>query len=132
MDLEGGTMMLDRILVKDLLLRAIVGINDDERTNRQDVVINLVLEADTRPAARSDDIADAVNYRTIAKQVIDLVEASEFLLVEKLAEEVARVCLADRRVVTAQVTVEKPTALRFAGSVGVSIHRSREDFPDLA
>ena len=66
-------MMLDRILIKDLLLRAIVGINDDERTNRQDVVINLVLEADTRPAARSDDIADAVNYRTVAKEVIDLV-----------------------------------------------------------
>jgi dihydroneopterin aldolase/D-erythro-7,8-dihydroneopterin triphosphate epimerase len=132
MKLESRTMTPDRILIKDLLLRAIVGINDDERTNRQDVVINLVLEADTRPAAKSDDIADAVNYRTIAKQVIDFVEASEFLLVEKLASEIAKVCLADRRVMRVQVTVEKPTALRFAGSVGVSIHRTREDFPELA
>jgi D-erythro-7,8-dihydroneopterin triphosphate epimerase len=111
----------DRIIIKDLLLRAIIGVNDEERVNRQDVLINLVLETDTRAAARSDDIADTVNYRTLTKQVIELVENSRFLLVEKLAEEVARLCLADPRIERARVRVEKPTALRFAGSVGVSI-----------
>ena len=119
--------MTDRILIKDLFLRTIIGINDDERSNRQDVLINLMLEADTRAAGLSDDIDDTVNYRSITKQVIELVENSQFFLVEKLAEEIARLCLVDRHVDRVWVTVEKPAALRFAKSVGVSIQRSRED-----
>ena len=63
--------MTDQILINDLFLRTIIGVNDDERSNRQDVLINLALDVDTRPAARSDNIDDAVNYRTIAKQVIE-------------------------------------------------------------
>ncbi|MBW3543246.1 MAG: dihydroneopterin aldolase [Planctomycetes bacterium] len=118
---------MDRIIIKDLLLRAIIGINDEERTNRQDVLINLSIYTDTRPAARSDDVADAVNYRTLTKQVIDLVETSQFSLVERLADAIATLCLADRRVARVQVAVEKPTALRFASSVGVSIERTRDD-----
>lgn len=119
--------MPDRILIKDLLLRTIVGINDDERTERQDVLINLIVEADTRRAGQTDDIADAVNYRSLTKAIIQLVESSRFLLVERLAEEIAKCCLADERVDKVQVTVEKPMALRFARSVGVSIERSRAD-----
>ena len=119
--------MHDRVFIRDLLLRAIIGINEEERVKRQDVVLNLELETDTRPAAASDSIDDAVNYRDIAKQTIELVEASQFFLVERLAEEVARVCLADQRVRRVRVTVEKPTAVRFARSVGVSIERGRDD-----
>lgn len=119
--------MTDRILIKDLLVRTIIGINDDERIEKQDVLINLVLEADTRKAGGTDNIEDAVNYRTITKQVIGLVETSRYLLVERLAEEIARICLSDSRVERVQVTVEKPMALRFARSVGISIERSRED-----
>lgn len=119
--------MSDRVFVKDLLLRAIIGINDDERVKKQDVVVNIELETDTRPAAASDDIEDAVNYRDLAKNTIDLVETSRFFLVERLADEIAKVCLADPRVQRVRVTVEKPTAVRFAKSVGVSIERGRDD-----
>jgi len=119
--------MADQILINDLFLRTIIGINDDERANRQDVLINLALDVDTQPAGRSDDITDAVNYRSIAKQVIELVEGSQFFLVERMAEEIATLCLRDPRVTRARVRVEKPDALRFARSVGVSIERSRDD-----
>ena len=119
--------MTDQILIKDLLLRTVIGINDAERRDRQDVLVNLVLDADLRPAGRSDDVSDAVNYRTLAKQVIQLVENSQFYLVEKLATEIAAVCLSDPRVRRARVTVEKPGALRFARSVGVTIERSQGD-----
>lgn len=117
--------MPDFIEINDLLLRTIIGINDDERVNQQDVLINLRLETDLRPAAKSDNIDDAVNYRTICKQVINFVEGSQFLLVERLAEEVATLCLADERVLSVRVRVDKPGALRFARSVGVEIERSR-------
>lgn len=118
---------MDKIHIKDLLLRTIIGINDDERRNRQDVLINLVMHADLRPAGASDDIDDAVNYRTITKRIIALVENSQFFLVEKMADEIAKICLEDQRVKRARVRIEKPGALRFARSVGVSIKRSRKD-----
>ena len=119
--------MTDQIHICDLHLRAIIGINDQERRDRQDVLINLTLDTDTRVAGRSDDIGDAFNYRTLAKRVIGLVENSQFYLVEKLAAEVARLCLEDARVERVRVSVEKPGALRFARSVGVTIERGRED-----
>ena len=86
--------------------------------------ITFRLETNTDRAL--NDIKDAVNYRTITKQTIRLVERSSFLLVERLAHEIASICLADPRVERARVRVEKPGALRFARSVGVEIGRGRE------
>ncbi len=119
--------MNDEVRINGLFLRTIIGINDDEREHKQDVRIDLVLSVDTRPAARTDRIEDAVNYRTIAKRVIDLVENSRFFLVERMTEEIARLCLQDPRVSRVKVRVEKPAALRFSRSVGVTIVRSRGD-----
>jgi dihydroneopterin aldolase/2-amino-4-hydroxy-6-hydroxymethyldihydropteridine diphosphokinase len=119
--------MTDRILIKDLLLRTIIGINDEERRNRQDVLINIILHADTRGAGALDDITHAVNYRTVTKRVIALVEGSEFFLVEKMAAEIAAICLDEPGVERATIRVEKPGALRFARSVGVEIERTRAD-----
>jgi dihydroneopterin aldolase/D-erythro-7,8-dihydroneopterin triphosphate epimerase len=119
--------MTDRIEIKDLLLRTIIGINEEERRKRQDVLINIIMFADMHAAGASDDIADAVNYRTITKQVIQRVEGSQFYLVEKMAAEIADICLQDPRVERVRVSVEKPGALRFARSVGVTIERGRQD-----
>ncbi|MBN1246132.1 MAG: 2-amino-4-hydroxy-6-hydroxymethyldihydropteridine diphosphokinase [Anaerolineae bacterium] len=123
--------MKDQIHIKDLLLRAIVGINQEEREKRQDVRINITLVADTSRAGLTDAIEDAVNYKTITKQVIRMVETSSFFLVERLAAEIAELCLADPKVEAARVFVEKPGALRFARSVGVEIERTREQLRDL-
>lgn len=121
-------MALDRVEVRDLLLRCIIGINPEERTHPQDVLINLTMFADLRPAGNSDDIGDAVNYKTASKRVIALVEQSQFFLVEKMATEIARLILTEFAVEWVQVRVEKPGALRFARSVGVEIERTRADF----
>ena len=115
----------DRIKITDLHLRAIIGINPDERKNLQDVLINIVLYVDSRPAAESDDISDSANYRTITKEIIKLVESSKFYLIEKLASEIATICLKSQQVETVSVNVQKPTALRFAKSVGITIERSK-------
>ncbi len=117
----------DRIEIRDLLLRTIIGVNDWERKERQDVLINITLFADLRAAGASDRIEDTVNYRTVAKKVIQHVEASQRYTVEALAEDIARLCLGEPGVLRARVRVEKPGALRFARSVGVEIERTRED-----
>jgi len=115
----------DRILIRDLLIRGIIGIHDWEREKKQDILVNIVLEADCRPAGISDDFRDAVDYRAVTKKVLGLVENSSFFLVEKLAEEIARICMEDERVQAARVRVEKPGAVRFSQSVGVEVERRR-------
>ena len=113
----------DRILIRDLLVRGIVGINPEERRAKQDIVINVDMWADTRAAGASDDVAHAVNYRTVCKRIIEHVESAAPMLVEKLAADVARLVLAEFAVERVRVRVEKPGALRFARSVGVEIER---------
>ena len=117
--------MTDRIFVEDLHLRGIIGIHDWEREKQQDILINVEMEADCQAAGLSDDFRDAVDYRAVTKKIIALVEDSAFFLVEKLAEEIARICLEDPRVMLARVKVEKPGAVRFSRSVGVQVERRR-------
>jgi len=125
-EVRGVTEGLDRIRIKDLLLRCIVGINPDERKNKQDVLINITLYTDLRKPGSSDNIDDTVNYKTIKNRIVGLVESSSYFLVEKLAEEIARECLTSPSVAAVEVAVDKPGALRFARSVGVEILRARQ------
>ncbi len=117
--------VMDRILIKDLMLRCVLGLSEEERREKQDVLINLILWTDLRPAAANDSIEDAVDYSAVKKRIITLVEGSQYHLAETLADRIARLCLEQNAVQQVQVTVEKPTALRFAHSVGVEIIRSR-------
>lgn len=114
---------LDRIVIRDLMLRCIVGINPDERVHRQDVVITITLFVDLSRPCASDKIEDTVNYKTIKDEIVDLVESSQFFLIEKLAEEIAQTCLRHTAVHAVSVSLDKPAALRFARSVAVEIHR---------
>ncbi|MBI1318440.1 MAG: dihydroneopterin aldolase [Candidatus Hydrogenedens sp.] len=117
---------LDRIHIRGLLVRCIVGINDDERENKQDVRLGVTLHADLRKAGASDNIDDTVNYKGIKQALFKMVEASDYFLIERLADEAARVCLQDKRVRRVDVVVDKPGALRFAESVAVEITRYQE------
>jgi FolB domain-containing protein len=119
---------MDRIVIRDLLVRGIIGINEEERRERQDVLVNLEMWTDTRAAADADDIAAAVNYRSVCKKVVALIEGSSYLLVERLASEIARLVLTQFAVARIRVRVEKPGALRFARSVGVEIERASADY----
>lgn len=114
---------MDRIIIKDLLLRGIIGINDWEREKKQDILINISLFADLRKAGESDAIEESVNYRTITKKIIRHVEQSERFTVEALAQDIVNLCLQESGVIKTRVRVEKPGALRFARSVGVEIER---------
>lgn len=119
-------MDYDKIYIRDLLLRCIIGFNDDERREKQDVIVNVVLYADLTEPCRTDNVVDSVDYKTVKKNIIAMVEASSFLLIERLAEEIAGICLAHPFVRMAQVTVDKPGALRFSKSVAVEIMRRKE------
>jgi dihydroneopterin aldolase/D-erythro-7,8-dihydroneopterin triphosphate epimerase len=118
----------DRITLHDLLVRGIVGLKPDERTNRQDILVNATFLADTRKPGASDDIADTVNYRTAAKAMIAHIEREGPNLVEKLAADLVRICFeSDPRIEAVELSVEKPGAIRFARSVGITITRTRAE-----
>jgi len=116
---------MDKIFIKDLVARGIIGVNPDERKQSQDILINVVLMADTTKAGQSDDISDTVSYSMIAKKVRACAETAQRFTVEALAEDIARLCLAEAGISKVQVRVEKPRAVRFADSVGVEIERAK-------
>lgn len=118
-------MTVDRILIEGLLVRCIIGINDHERRERQDVIISIALSADIKKACSSDRVEDTVDYKALKKEVMAYAESSNFFLIEALAEAIADICLARPLVKEAKVRVDKPAALRFSKSVAVEITRTR-------
>jgi FolB domain-containing protein len=118
---------MDKIHIRDILLRCVIGINPEERREKQDVVIDVTLYADLSLAGATDDFNNTVDYKAVKQRIVELVEGSSFYLVEALAETIARACLEFDGVEQVDITVEKPTALRFARTVGVEISRRRKD-----
>ena len=119
---------MDIIEIDGLRLRCIIGFSLHERKDKQDVVIDLRIGTDMRRAGETDNPDDTFNYRTVTKAIIQHVEQSEYALVEKLAAEIARICIVDHKAPYVQVRVHKPGALRFSDSVGVVIERIPDDF----
>jgi FolB domain-containing protein len=119
---------MDKIIINDLLVRSIIGINADERVNKQDILINIILFTDIREAGKSDSISTSINYKSVTKRVIKHVEESSDFLIEKLVSDIAFLILSEFNVERVRVRVEKPGALRFTKSVGIEIERSLADF----
>lgn len=117
---------MDKVFIKDLVARGIIGVNDPEREKPQEIFINITLFMDTSKAGKSDKLEDTVNYRTLAKKALAHAESSKRYTVEALAEDIASLCLKESKVQKVCVRVEKPGAVRFSRSVGAEIERSRE------
>ena len=118
---------MDKVIIKNLLARGIIGINDWERKRAQDILINLTLFTDTQRAGQTDNINDCVDYSKMSKKIMAHAESANKLTVEALANELAKLCFEDKNVQKVIVCVEKPGAVRFAESVGVEIERSRDE-----
>ncbi|REG86506.1 dihydroneopterin triphosphate 2'-epimerase [Marinomonas pollencensis] len=115
-----------QIHIENLRLRTYIGFNESEKNNKQDVVINAWIDYCASAASQSDDINQAVNYRTLCKDIIKHVESNRFLLLEKLTSEVLSLCTNAANVSAAKVTVSKPHALRFADSVSLTLSTQRD------
>jgi len=113
------------VRIKDLRLRTIIGVYEHERKHRQDVVINVAAEFDGARAAESDAVEDTVDYKAMKARIVDVVTGSRFRLLERLAAAVLEAVLADEKVLSASVEVDKPGALRFCESVSVTVSGGR-------
>lgn len=121
---------MDKIFLRELKAEAIIGIFDWERQVRQTVLIDLEMAADVRRAAASDSIADTLNYKRVAKRLLEFIDQSSFHLVETLAERIAGLVIEEFNVPWVKVTLNKPGAIRSSKSVGIIIERSAGDSSD--
>jgi len=119
---------MDIIEIDNLRLRTQIGFSAHELGDLQDVIISLRLATNQLRAGESDVPDDAYNYKTVTKAIIRHVEQAKYFLVEKLAEEIARLCVIDHHAPYVQVRVHKPGALRHSDSVGVRIERRPADY----
>jgi dihydroneopterin aldolase len=122
----------DRIFLHGLTSECIIGFIDWERRVRQTVVLDIELPVDCRRASLTDDVADTLDYKKVAKRVLAYVAASEFKLVETLAHRVALLVLEEFGVEWVRVALNKPGAIRDSRDVGVVIERTRVDLPAAA
>lgn len=118
---------MDKVIIKDLIARGIIGVNDWEREKPQEILINLELYGDLSKVGQTDEVEDSLNYRTIAKEALRIAETAERFTVEALASDIADACMEFEGLVKAIIRVEKPGAVRFADSVGVEIERQKTE-----
>ena len=114
---------MDIVYIRELEIDAIIGIYDWERETKQTVSIDLEMGCDNTKAAASEDIADALDYKSVAKRLISFVEGSESLLVETLAERIAAIVLEEFSVPWLRLRLGKPGAVTGSKDVGVIIER---------
>jgi dihydroneopterin aldolase len=114
---------MDKIFLHELKVETIIGIWEWERKIRQTVIIDLEMSADIARAAATDDVADTLNYKSVAKRIQSFVADSSFQLVETLAERIAEIIRGEFGVAWVRVTVHKPGAIRGSRDVGIDIER---------
>ena len=118
---------MDIVYITQLEIDTVIGVYDWERNIRQKITVDLEMATDIRLAGRSDDLVDALDYKAISKRIITFVEASEFMLVEALAENIATLLIDEFKIPWLRLTLGKPGALSTAKDVGVIIERGSVD-----
>ena len=121
---------MDKIFLRELEIDAVIGIWERERSVKQKVSVDLELAADARIAAKADSIEGTLNYKDVAKRIIDYVENSEFQLVESLAECVAKIVVKEFGVSWLSLSVAKPGAIEGSRTVGITIERTAADYAE--
>ena len=117
---------MDIVYIRDLKIDTIIGIYEWEREVRQVVSLDLEMGADIKAAASSDNIEDTLNYKAVSKRLVAFISASEFLLIEAMAERCAQIVMEEFGVPWLRLRLSKPGAVRGARDVGVVIERGNK------
>ncbi len=115
---------MDELLISGLKINAIIGVYPHEKTIRQDLFLDLLFYFDARPSAETDNLADTIDYDQLSREIKELLEQEPCNLIETVAEKTARICLSYAVINKVKVSVSKPSALKRAENVKVTITRS--------
>lgn len=120
-------MAKDTIFLRDLEIDATIGVYEWEKRIRQKVCVNLEMAADITPAATSHSIDDTLDYKAVAKRIVQFVESSHYELIESLIEKVAAMLIEEFNIPWLRITISKPRAVRGARDVGITIERGKRN-----
>ena len=123
-----GNRAKDIVYIRDLNIETVIGIYDWERKIKQTVSIDVEMATDISMAAQTDDIAHALDYKSVGKRIIEFVEASQYELVETLIDKVAEIVIGEFSVSWCRIRLSKPGALRGSRDVGIIIERTSDDY----
>ncbi|MCE0494195.1 bifunctional dihydroneopterin aldolase/7,8-dihydroneopterin epimerase [Vibrio salinus] len=114
---------MDKVFIEQLTVITTIGVYDWEQQIKQKLVLDIEMAHDNRPAGKSDDVKDALDYSQVSEAIIQHIENGRFLLVERVAEEVAELVMSRFFVPWIRIRLAKPGAVAQAASVGVEIER---------
>ncbi|MDE1309296.1 bifunctional dihydroneopterin aldolase/7,8-dihydroneopterin epimerase [Vibrio aestuarianus] len=114
---------MDKVFIEQLSVITTIGVYDWEQEIKQKLVLDIEMAHDNRPAGKSDDVNDALDYSQVSQAVIDHIQNGCFLLVERVAEEVAELIMQRFSVPWIKIRLTKPGAVAQASGVGVVIER---------
>ena len=117
---------MDKIILTDFRIDAVIGIWDWEKRNPQTISIDLEMQTDTNKASQSDSIEDALDYKAVSKRVKQFIQESQFNLIETLAENVAKIILEEFDVLWLQLRISKPFAIRDSRDISICIERTKD------
>ena len=116
---------MDKIILTDLRINAVIGIWDWEKRSSQTISIDLEMQTDTKKISQSDSIEDALDYKAVSKRAKQFIQDSQFNLIETLAENLAQIILEEFNVQWLRLSISKPYAIRDSKNIGVCIERTK-------
>ena len=116
------------VFIKDFIIEEIIGFYKHEKEKKQKIIFNIVLDIDQRSLPDEKDIKSIVDYEKITNKLENLTKSKKYNFLESLAEDSFKELFEDKKILSAKIKIEKPEAIKSAGSVGVEVFKAREDY----
>ena len=125
---KGKSSIKRTVFIKDFIIQEIIGIHDYEKTKKQKIKFNIVLDIDQNTVPNEKDIKSIVDYEKITNKLENLAKDKKYNFLESLAEDSFKEIFEDRRINSVKIKIEKPEAIKDVGSVGVEVFKTRKDY----
>jgi len=116
------------VFIKDFIIQEIIGIHEHEKTKKQKIKFNIVVDVNQNTVPDEKDIKSIVDYEKITNKLENLVKNKKYNFLESLAEDSFKEIFEDKRINSVKIKIEKPDAIKNADSVGVEVFKSRNDY----
>jgi len=116
------------VFIKDFIIQEIIGIHEHEKTKKQKIKFNIVVNVNQNTVPDEKDIKSIVDYEKITNKLENLVKNKKYNFLESLAEDSFKEIFEDKRINSVKIKIEKPDAIKNADSVGVEVFKNRSDY----
>ena len=116
------------VFIKDFIIEEIIGIHEHEKVKKQKIIFNVIIDVDQNTIPSEKNIKSIIDYEKITNKLENLTKSKKYNFLETLAEDSFREIFEDKRINSVKIKIEKPDAIKNAGSVGVEVFKTRKDY----